>query len=114
MDTKCHSFSLQERTKNEAAWMGGCLLPGCVEPNTCSALSIPDGVNIQLFSEPNFMGYTRSFQGPQEIPCLNNYGWNDRCVCVCARARACVCVCARLNNSAGTTGTDFHCQKSRI
>lgn len=69
---------VKDRTKNEAAWMGGCLLPGCVEPNTCSALSIPDGVNIQLFSQPNFMGYTRSFQGPQEIPCLVNYGWNDR------------------------------------
>ena len=73
------SFNIvKDRTKNEAAWMGGCLLPGCVEPNTCSALSIPDGVNIQLFSQPNFMGYTRSFQGPQEIPCLVNYGWNDR------------------------------------
>jgi len=69
---------VKDRTKNEAAWMGGCLLPGCVSPNTCSAVSIPDGVNLQLFSEPNFMGYTISLQGPNEIPCLVNWGWNDR------------------------------------
>lgn len=47
---------VKDRTRTEAAWMGGCELAGCVEPHTCSAISLPDGVNIALYSEPNFMG----------------------------------------------------------
>jgi len=39
---------VKERTRSEAAWMGGCLLDGCIEPNTCSAIELPDGVNIQV------------------------------------------------------------------
>jgi len=69
---------VKERTRSEAAWMGGCLLDGCIEPNTCSAIELPDGVNIQLYDQPNFMGYTIGFQGPVQIPCLDTRGWNDR------------------------------------
>lgn len=71
-------FVVKDRTKNEAAWMGGCNLAGCVQPMSCSAISLPDGVNIALYSEPNFMGNTISLQGPMDIPCLVEWGWNDR------------------------------------
>jgi hypothetical protein len=69
---------VKDRTRTEAAWMGGCELAGCVAPHTCSAISLPDGVNIALYSEPNFMGNTISLQGPVDIPCLVEWGWNDR------------------------------------
>jgi hypothetical protein len=69
---------VRERTKNEAAWMGGCFLSGCIPANSCSAVELPDGVNIQLFDQPDFKGYTINLQGPLQIPCLVEYGWNDR------------------------------------
>ena len=33
---------------------------------------------MQLYDQPNFMGYTISLQGPKQIPCLDQWGWNDR------------------------------------
>jgi len=74
---------VKDRTKNEAAWMGGCNLAGCVLPGTASALELPDGVNVQLFDQPNFMGNSISFQGPIKILRLADYtstggGWDDR------------------------------------
>jgi hypothetical protein len=42
---------VKPRTRTEAAWMGGCFLDGCVAPNSCSALELPDGVNIQVLHE---------------------------------------------------------------
>jgi len=69
---------VKPRTRTEAAWMGGCFLDGCVKPQSCSAIELPDGVNIQLYDQPNFMGYTISLQGPKQIPCLDQWGWNDR------------------------------------
>ena len=61
---------VRERTKNEAAWMGGCFLSGCIPANSCSAVELPDGVNIQLFDQPDFKGYTINLQGPLQVPSL--------------------------------------------
>jgi hypothetical protein len=69
---------VKERTRREAAWLGGCELSGCIQPDACSALELPAGVNVQMFDGADFKGYTINFQGPVQIPCLVQYGWNDR------------------------------------
>merc|ERR1712216_228922 len=64
---------VKDRTRTEAAWQGGCMLPGCIPPDSGSALSLPDGVNVVLYDEFDFKGDHVSINGPLEIPCLALY-----------------------------------------
>jgi hypothetical protein len=77
MGDKCYDDRplniVKDRTRTEAAWQGGCMLPGCIPPDSGSALSLPEGVNVVLYDEFDFKGDHVSINGPVEIPCLALY-----------------------------------------
>jgi len=58
---------------------GMCVIKSCgMRYADLSSLSIPSGLKVTLYDQPNFGGASIDFSGPQDIGCLVAKGWNDR------------------------------------